>query len=108
MAITYGFQTGYLPERSFNAAAWRRDQNGDSDARVHMVDSLIASRRLDGLTRPQVISLLGPPCNCGYFSDWNLAYRLGMERGLMSIDSEWLLIRFDRTGHVSKYELGRD
>lgn len=108
IAILYGFETGYLPERRFNAATWRNDLNGDRDARVHMVDSLIASGRLDGLTRPEVISLLGPPCDCGYFSDWDLVYRLGMERDLLSIDSEWLVIRMDRNGRIARYELARD
>ena len=74
-----------------------------------MVDSLVRSGKLNGLTRPQVLTLLGPDCDCDYFEDdWNLVYWLGPERGLMSIDSEWLVIRFGRDGRVAEYRLARD
>ena len=52
-----------------------------------MVDSLVKSRRLDGLTRAQVILLLGKPPKTGYFNDWPLVYWLGYERGLFRLDS---------------------
>jgi outer membrane protein assembly factor BamE (lipoprotein component of BamABCDE complex) len=73
-----------------------------------MVDSLIRSRTLDGLSRSQVSALLGQPSSGEYFRDWDIVYRLGDERGLFRIDSEWLVIRFDRTGRVSEYRIQRD
>lgn len=60
--------------------------------RLHMVDSLIRTKRLDRLRRDQIIALLGPPTKTSKYRDADLVYWLGPERGLISIDSEWLLI----------------
>jgi len=107
IAVAYGFWTGYLPIRAFDAVAWRGVQRSDNETRLQMVDSLIRSGKLHGLTRPQVLGLLGPDCNCDYFDDWDLVW-LGPERGLVRIDSEWLVIRFGRDGRVSDFQLRRD
>ena len=108
LPTTCASQMGYLPIRSFDAQLWREsDRNGDT-ARVEMVGSLIRSGRLNGLTSPQVLRLLGDPSGDGYFRDWDMVYWLGRERGLFGIDSEWLVIRFGRDGRVSEYRLQRD
>ena len=55
-----------------------------------MVDDLMADRRLDGLTRGQVESMLGPGDQTEKWRDWHLIYHLGPERrALFRIDSEW-------------------
>lgn len=74
-----------------------------------MVDDLIAQKRLDGLTRTEVESLLGSSDQTEKWKDWHLVYHLGPERrGLFRIDSEWLVIRFDSSGHVSSYRIVGD
>ena len=88
--VGYGFLTGYLPIRPFDADLWRQGMQSHTAVRLHMIEPLMRSRNLDRLTRSQVVSLLGPPSNDGYFADWDLVYWLGPERGLMRIDSEWL------------------
>jgi hypothetical protein len=61
-----------------------------------MVDSLMERRLLDGLTRPQVVELLGPPDATRKWRDWDLVYCLGPERNaLIRIDCDWLVIRLD-------------
>jgi hypothetical protein len=109
IAVGYCFLTGYLPIRRFDAVAWRGVQRTDDETRLQMVDALLRSGRLNGLTRPQVVALLGPPDSGDYFRDRdNLVYWLGPERGIMRIDSEWLVIRVGPDGRVSRYELARD
>jgi hypothetical protein len=77
-----------------------------------MVDDLIASGRLDGLTRAEVVALLGEPLPRGSFPAGamytDMHYYLGPERGLFPIDSEWLFIDLDAEGVVESYYLYRD
>lgn len=109
LVVAYWFETGYLPVRKFDAAAWRQVQRSDDKTRIQMVESLRWSGRLDGLTRSEVVALLGPPNDDGYSThDWEMVYWLGPERSLMSIDSEWLVIRLGKDGRVSEYTLARD
>ena len=37
-----------------------------------------------------------------------MVYWLGDERGYMSIDSEWLVVRLDGEGKVAEYRIVRD
>jgi hypothetical protein len=108
LPVTCAFEMGYLPVRSFDAELWRKSTRYADTARVEMVDSLIWSGRLDGLTRSEVEELLGPPGTAGYFRDWDMVYRLGDERGLFPVDSEWLVIRIGSGGRVSEYRIERD
>ena len=107
LAATCAYHMGYLPMRRFDAQVWR-DGNRSETARVEMIDSLIQSGRLDGLSRAEVLALLGAPNGGDYFADWDLVYRLGQERGLIRIDSEWLTIRFGPDGRVAEYGIMRD
>jgi len=95
----------------FDAEGWRRrsaDTEPEWPTRLRMVDSLIDRKLLDGLNRAQVERLLGPADHTAYFKEWDLVYRLGPERGWMSIDSEWLVVRFDARGAVATYRIVRD
>lgn len=73
-----------------------------------MIEHLIWSRKLDGLSRGELVALLGAPSNAGYFRGRDYVYWLGNERSLFSIDSEWLVIDVDASGRVSHYEVVRD
>lgn len=73
-----------------------------------MVNALMWSGRLDGESRAAVLGQLGPPHDGPYFRDHDLVYYLGDERGLMGIDSEWLVIDFDRDGKVASYAVVSD
>jgi outer membrane protein assembly factor BamE (lipoprotein component of BamABCDE complex) len=92
--------------RGFDQAVWR-DERQES-ARLEMADRIVARRMLDGKARSEVVAMLGEPPKTGYFSDWDFVYRLGMERGFISIDSEWLVVRFDANDRVSEYRIVRD
>lgn len=106
--ITYGFMTGYLPVRPFDSDRWKRVERVDDQARIHMIEHLMWSGKLDGLSRSELVALLGAPSKAGYFRDRDYVYWLGNERSLFSIDSEWLVLDVDASGRVSHYEVVRD
>lgn len=54
-----------------------------------------------------IIHLLGYP-DTSYFKEADLVYRLGMERGIMSIDSEWLLIYLDENKIFKSHKIKTD
>ena len=97
---------------AFDAKAWRSrsaDAGHDWPTRLRMVDSLMDRRLLDGLTRAQVVELLGPADDTSKWRDWDLVYHLGPERrALIRIDSEWLVIRLDSRGAVAGYRIVGD
>ncbi|MXO70216.1 hypothetical protein [Alteraurantiacibacter buctensis] len=97
-----------LPLRPFDASDWRAVSRSDDYSRQEMVGALIWDDTLEGRTRPQVLALLGPDCECACFSDWDLVYWLGPERNWLSLDSEWLVINFDAAGRFQDYALVTD
>ena len=56
----------------------------------------------------EVVALIGEPDNTSYFREYDMVYRLGMERGFISIDSEWLVLRLDANQVVTKFRIVRD
>jgi len=92
--------------RAFDQAVWADEKQ--AGARLETADRIVARRMLDGKARADVVAMLGEPPKTGNSSDWNLVYRLGMERGFVSIDSEWLVVRFDANDRVSEYRIVRD
>lgn len=80
----------------------------DPENRTAIIDDLLANYPLVGMTEQEIIDLLGKNTNTSYFkADNRFVYRLGDERGLMSIDSEWLLIDFEN-GIVADYSVTSD
>ena len=89
----------------FSVEKWLNNET----ERVHMVDNLLKKYELNGMAMDEVTTLLGEPTGSPYFeTDNNIVYYLGNERGLISIDSEWLVIDFDDNEKVVKYEIARD
>lgn len=61
--------------------------------RVWMVDDLLAQYDLIGMDVLSIERILGKETDTSYFeAPGQLVYYLGNERGLISIDSEWLVI----------------
>lgn len=79
------------------------------EERVYMVDNLLSDYELRGKTKEEVSKLLGKPTPNAYYKEHsNIVYRLGIERGFIRIDSEWLVIWFNSSGKVAKYEVLKD
>jgi hypothetical protein len=95
----------------FESAAWK-EKALDGDARwptrLRMVDDLLEGGVLAAAKRNEVINLLGPPDDTSYFREWSMVYWLGPERGVVRIDSEWLVLRFDESNTVTEVRLERD
>jgi len=106
LAAVHFWNTRPLP---FDLAVWNGEPEDSDDFRRHrMADSLVQRRRLIGMNRTEVISMLGEPTATSHFREYDLEYVLGNERGWMSIDSEWLLVRLDGKGRVVAAEIARD
>ncbi|WP_440969921.1 outer membrane protein assembly factor BamE domain-containing protein [Peribacillus frigoritolerans] len=92
-------------ESRFTTERWLNDVEG----RVYLVDDLINEHELIGMTKDEVFALLGSPTETEYFKEEdNVVYYLGDERGIIRIDSEWLVIWFDGSDKAMKYELRTD
>lgn len=81
----------------FDAAAWKAE-NGPrpQGRRTRMVDDLLRKHQLVNMTRGQIDGLLGVPPPTTYFQNFDYVYWLGDSRGLFPIDSEWLVLKFER------------
>lgn len=104
--LRYGSPLEYFRRRAFDSQTWRAA--GSEDDRIRMVDDLVDDVLRVGMTRAEIEGLLGPVSQTSKFADWDLVYRLGMERSLMSIDSEWLVVRLGAEGRVTEFRIVRD
>jgi hypothetical protein len=94
-----------LEAETFHGELWRDPKGIDEGVRLSMADGLIARDELRGLTRSEVVKMLGEPPPPEYFREWDMVYRLGMEGSYFGIDSEWLVIRLGPDGRVIDYRL---
>ena len=95
-----------LSRRAFDSDIWKRGNK--NEIRIRMVDDLLAHHSFTGQTRRAVKELLGPPDKTRYFREYNMVYRLGMERGFISIDSEWLVFRLGSNEVITEYRIVND
>ncbi|MEE3719123.1 hypothetical protein V2H45_20470 [Tumidithrix elongata RA019] len=113
------------PPSQFNSRVWKELSMIAEYPypRLSMADDLVRTRRLEGLSRQQVLVLLGNPTPSNYFKDrdfkdrYDLIYWLGDSRsGSVAVSlngrtinfAAVLLIKFDAKGIVSKYAIYRD
>lgn len=98
----------YSSRRAFDSTLWKSKSDMKEGVRIHMIDDLMKRHKLIGMTKESIEKLLGEPPESEYFRgtcDW--LYWLGPERGFMSIDSEWLCIKY--TGDMaSEAKIVRD
>jgi hypothetical protein len=114
LLILFGvLAAGEVQERrhrvAFDSAVWNESLDRQDDAiRLRMVDDLLRRYRLRGRREDELIALLGKPPKTDYFSDYQLVYWLGPERGFISIDSEWLAVRIGPDHRVTDARIVRD
>ena len=83
---------------AFDSASWKAENGkGARAVRVHMVDDLLQTHRLVGMSRLQLESLLGVPPANDSFPGYDYVYWLGPG----SSDYEWLVIKCERGAVVS-------
>lgn len=96
------------PNGSFQPGKWKEAKGEFAENRKPMVNSLVSSHKLEGLSREDVIDLLGEPDAHNRYPGGNdLNYSLGAESGYFSIDTEWLTIFF-RDGQVDEVAVTTD
>lgn len=101
-AIALGFWLLFSCPLPFAASLWHVGLDGTTfNTRYRVADGLELTGRLKGMSRSEVLGLLGPPPPTDKFEDHGLVYVLGPERSWISLDYEWLLVEFDSTGRVS-------
>ncbi|WP_242212549.1 hypothetical protein [Bacillus cereus group sp. BfR-BA-01383] len=89
----------------FNQDRWLNAE----EKRVHMVDDLLQKYKLIGKSNEEITQLLGTPTETRNEEEGVItSYYLGAERGFIPIDSEQLVLQFDRDGRVLKYKVQRD
>jgi hypothetical protein len=84
---------------------------GPGSVRQRMVDDLLGSHLRVGMTREEVVALIGPPDDTPYFRDYDMVYYLALERpekSFLGIDREWLVIKLDGAGRVTEARLATD
>jgi hypothetical protein len=70
-----------------------------------MVDDLLDRHELRGMTRAQVVALIGEPDKVGDLPGYDMVYWLGPQRGLIGTDSEYLVMKLDKSSRVTSVEL---
>ncbi|MEY8350565.1 hypothetical protein AALF16_20115 [Bacillus cereus] len=89
----------------FHTDRWLQNE----EKRVYMVDDLLAKHKLVGKSKQEIIRLLGEPTETRRFEEMNqTVYYLGVERGVIPIDSEWLIFQFDNADKAVEYKLYKD
>ncbi|MDX1987604.1 MAG: hypothetical protein SFV17_13030 [Candidatus Obscuribacter sp.] len=81
----------------FNSKVWKaglESETSTEPVRLDMVDDLLARHRLIGASRTEIEQLLGKPPKTIHFSEYEYVYWLGPERRFLSMDSEWLCLKF--------------
>jgi hypothetical protein len=99
----------HLRRRRFDALVWKSNSHTLTNAmRIRMVDDLLRRYNFRGMTREQATAIIGEPDKTDYFKNWDMVYWLGPERGWISIDSEWLVLRIDNQNKISDYRIVTD
>lgn len=89
----------YYPHRDFNKADWTNKQG----KRYELVEDLVASQKVVGLTEQEVVALLGAP-DMKSKIDATWEYYLGMTPKLIPIDGDALSLQFSN-GKVVRYRV---
>ena len=90
----------------FDSEKWKA--GNEDEIRIRMVDSLLRKYEFTGKSRAEVVAILGEPDKTGYFRDYDMVYRLGIERGFIRMDSEWLVLKLDVHNVVAEYRIACD
>jgi hypothetical protein len=98
----------YCQRTRFDSTAWKAGEGSvHKPTHLRMVDDLLHRYRLQGMPRQEIENLLGKPPETDYFHDYDYVYWLGPERGFISLDSEWLCIKFENNV-VTRADIRRD
>jgi hypothetical protein len=92
------------PDIPFDQKAWAAADVDTTMARYQMVRDLERKHPLVGMTKSEVVTLLGPPTPTDKWRAYDLIYVIGPNE----IDFLWLLFKLDEHGRVSDYAVRTD
>lgn len=109
--IASGMKMFWVSELPFDSATWKNISSRADDTRYRMHWDLLEKHDLVGMTREQVVELLGEPepKEGGSLSvqGTDMVYFLGPEPGAFSIDTIWLIVHTSK-GAVIGYAVRTD
>jgi hypothetical protein len=76
--------------------------------RIRMCRDFLAHQPWKGKTRDELETWLGKADNFPFGGGWDFNYWVGLQRGVMKLDSAWLCFQFDGHGKAVRAELKRD
>ena len=91
-------------QRPFDREAWIAADVDASHTRKQMVEDLLHDHPLKGMTRTEVLALLGPAEQTDKWEGYDLIYVLGPQ----GIDFDWLIIKLGSDGRVREYAVVSD
>lgn len=97
----------YVNQITFDSKQWQIHLADRDTIKQKMVNDLLSKHQLIGMTQTKIDEILGKPPQTEYFKDYDYVYWLGPERSALSIDSEWLGIKFEK-GIVVRVDILRD
>ncbi|HTF89560.1 MAG TPA: hypothetical protein VK843_14195 [Planctomycetota bacterium] len=85
---------------TFTREAWLAAEHDWDGARYLMLDDLLATESLEGQSRSEIESFLGPLIPPTEYPGGEWCYFLGPEPSWVTLDNIWLAIEFDDSDHV--------
>lgn len=77
--------------------------------RLRMIDDFLESHSIVGMSRVEVILLIGEPDQTEYFKSYEMVYMLGQETGsYFAIDSQWFVLDLNDSERVVSYDIVTD
>lgn len=98
------------PEMPFESAKWKdksRIESGDS-TRYQMMGDLLKRYEFYGMSRDEVVSLLGESDRVDGFGTGSMAYWLASRRSLTGRGSVWMVLTTDQEPKVTGFEVVKD
>jgi hypothetical protein len=103
-SLLYLMPWSYIRSERFDAATWKAAEGKEcaNPVRQRMADYLLWRRQLDGMSRADVIEMLGNPQDSFVVAIGEcLVYRTGAQRCFFPIDNEYLHIKLQH-GRVAE------
>ncbi|MBT4530301.1 MAG: hypothetical protein HOC27_03775 [Phycisphaerae bacterium] len=100
-----------VDQMPFESSAWKNNPTVFSleSVRLRMVDDFLDTHNIIGMSREEVVLLLGEPDQTEYFKSYEMVYMLGQETdSYFAIDSQWLAIHVDGTAVVESIDILTD
>lgn len=95
--VFHSLSANYVQPMPFDSALWKsaRNNTASNSTRLRMVDNLLENQTLEGMSKQDIIKLLGEPDETKSPQDFDMVYLLGQERRPNGVHSESLVFRLD-------------